>query len=138
MQTMLVRAVATELGVPFLCVRASVLRSKWFGESEKMVSAVFSLAEKLAPCVLFFDEIDGLLTARAAGADESHNGKLTVRGGHHLNLTSRRYLYMFSVFSLLRSVAVRSVALPVSGMYRVGFWPSSSLCGTGRCRGRRG
>jgi SpoVK/Ycf46/Vps4 family AAA+-type ATPase len=40
------------------------VQSKWFGETPKLVEAIFSLARKRSPCVVFVDEIDGVLSAR--------------------------------------------------------------------------
>lgn len=42
----------------------------FFGESEKLIKAVFSLASKLSPCVLFIDEIDSFLRQRS-GSDQA-------------------------------------------------------------------
>ena len=46
-----------ECGASFLAISPSVLMSKWVGESVRVVRACFSLAAKLAPCVLFLDEV---------------------------------------------------------------------------------
>jgi hypothetical protein len=40
------------------------LASKWFGEGEKCARALFTLAYKIAPCVIFIDEVDSLLGKR--------------------------------------------------------------------------
>jgi ATPase family AAA domain-containing protein 1 len=42
----------------------STLTQKWFGESERLVDAVFSLAHKLQPAIIFIDEIDSFLRER--------------------------------------------------------------------------
>ena len=63
-KTMLATALAHESGVPFLSIKPSMVEQKYYGESEKMVRAVFSLARKLAPCIVFIDEIDGMLKNR--------------------------------------------------------------------------
>lgn len=55
------QAVATEGGATFLTVDASVIESKWLGESEKNAKAVFTLARRLAPCVIYLDEVDSVL-----------------------------------------------------------------------------
>ncbi|VVA92562.1 unnamed protein product [Arabis nemorensis] len=63
-KTMLAKAVATEAGANFINISMSSIASKWFGEGEKYVKAVFSLASKIAPSVIFVDEVDSMLGRR--------------------------------------------------------------------------
>ena len=65
-KTMLAKAVATTSRANFINASLSSLESKWFGEAEKYVKALFTLAEKLAPCVVFVDEVDALLGKRSS------------------------------------------------------------------------
>ena len=64
-KTMLARAIAAEAGCPFLSLTLSNLENKFFGESSKLLSATFTLARKMQPCVIFFDEIDGMIRTRS-------------------------------------------------------------------------
>lgn len=73
---MLAKAVATESGACFLNISISEINSKWFGDSEKIVSSIFKLAKKLSPCVIFIDEIDCLLGKRGDSSEHEASKKV--------------------------------------------------------------
>eukprot|EP00271_Cylindrocystis_brebissonii_P011385 TRINITY_DN2881_c0_g1_i1.p1 TRINITY_DN2881_c0_g1~~TRINITY_DN2881_c0_g1_i1.p1 ORF type:complete len:1004 (+),score=276.61 TRINITY_DN2881_c0_g1_i1:34-3012(+) len=76
-KTMLAKAVATEAGANFINVSMSSIASKWFGEAEKYVKAVFTLASKIAPSVIFIDEVDSMLSRR--GKENEHSAMRKVK-----------------------------------------------------------
>lgn len=70
-KTMLAKALAHESGACFINLHISTLTEKWYGDSNKMVAAVFSLARKLQPTIVFIDEIDAVLGQRRSGEHEA-------------------------------------------------------------------
>lgn len=70
-KTMLAKAVAHESGASFINLHISTLTEKWYGDSNKLVRAVFSLAQKLQPAIIFIDEIDAVLGTRRSGEHEA-------------------------------------------------------------------
>jgi len=73
---MLAKAVATESGANFISISMSSIASKWFGEGEKYTRAVFTLAAKISPCVIFVDEIDSLLSRRDSNGEHDAMRKI--------------------------------------------------------------
>ncbi|KAI9901502.1 hypothetical protein N3K66_003319 [Trichothecium roseum] len=70
-KTMLAKALAHESGASFINLHISTLTEKWYGDSNKMVRAVFSLARKMQPAIIFIDEIDAVLGTRRSGEHEA-------------------------------------------------------------------
>ncbi|PGH06804.1 hypothetical protein AJ79_06446 [Helicocarpus griseus UAMH5409] len=70
-KTMLAKALAHESGACFINLHISTLTEKWYGDSNKLVNAVFSLARKLEPSIVFIDEIDAVLGTRRSGEHEA-------------------------------------------------------------------
>ncbi len=63
-KTLMMRALANEVHAGFFYVKASNLISAFPGETERMISNIFTIAKKNAPCILFFDEIDSIAPSR--------------------------------------------------------------------------
>ncbi|XP_043965960.1 outer mitochondrial transmembrane helix translocase [Gambusia affinis] len=65
-KTMIAKATAKASGCKFINLQASTLTDMWYGESQKLTSAVFSLAIKIQPCIIFIDEIESFLRNRSS------------------------------------------------------------------------
>ncbi|XP_041066107.1 outer mitochondrial transmembrane helix translocase-like isoform X1 [Carcharodon carcharias] len=70
-KTLIAKATASVFGCHFINMQASTLTDKWYGESQKLTAAVFSLAAKIEPCIIFIDEIDSFLRNRSCNDHEA-------------------------------------------------------------------
>ncbi len=71
-KTMLAKAAAHEAGATFYAVKCSDIVSKWVGESEKNIAALFDAARKNDRAIIFFDELDSLFYKRG---QDVHNDR---------------------------------------------------------------
>lgn len=67
---MMAKAIAKNCSATFINLRPSSLQNKYFGESQKLVRAVFSLALKFAPSIIFIDEVDLFMRKRSQNDHE--------------------------------------------------------------------
>ncbi|EEZ97654.2 fidgetin-like protein 1 [Tribolium castaneum] len=70
-KTLIGKCVAAQSKSTFFSISASSLTSKWIGDGEKMVRALFAVARCHQPAVIFIDEIDSLLCQRNETEHES-------------------------------------------------------------------
>uniref|UniRef100_A0A914VL29 AAA+ ATPase domain-containing protein n=1 Tax=Plectus sambesii TaxID=2011161 RepID=A0A914VL29_9BILA len=72
-KTLMAKAISRAAGARFINLQVSSLTDKWYGESQKLTAAVFSLARKFQPTIIFIDEIDSFLRGR-----QSHDHEATA------------------------------------------------------------
>lgn len=70
-KTLLASAVAGSHDYPFFNVQLSHALSKYYGESGKIISEIFSAAREKAPSIVFFDELDSIAMSRGGDLDEA-------------------------------------------------------------------
>ncbi|XP_021185316.2 fidgetin-like protein 1 [Helicoverpa armigera] len=75
-KTLIGKCVAAQCHATFFSISASSLTSKWIGDGEKMVRALFAVARCHQPAVIFIDEIDSLLTQRS---DTEHEATRRIK-----------------------------------------------------------
>ncbi|NLL94368.1 MAG: CDC48 family AAA ATPase [Thermoplasmatales archaeon] len=68
-KTLIAKAVANESGANFISVSGPEIASKWLGETEKAIRQIFKRAKQMAPCIIFFDEIDSIAPVRGRASD---------------------------------------------------------------------
>ncbi|MFC4360245.1 AAA family ATPase [Halobium salinum] len=71
-KTLFARAIAGELGHPYLELSAGDIKSRWINESTEQVNRLFDEAEQFNRCVIFIDEIDALLAGRGNELHREH------------------------------------------------------------------
>lgn len=78
-KTTIANALAGELQVPFISISAPSVVSGMSGESEKKVREIFDEAKTLAPCLIFFDEIDSITPKRDGGAQREMERRIVAQ-----------------------------------------------------------
>ena len=73
-KTLMAKAIACECSANFISIKGPELLTMWFGESEANVRDIFDKARQAAPCVLFFDELDSIGSARGGGGGGDAGG----------------------------------------------------------------
>ncbi|MDR3282361.1 MAG: CDC48 family AAA ATPase [Candidatus Methanoplasma sp.] len=66
-KTLIAKAVANSSGANFISIGGPEIVSKWMGETEAAIRKIFRKAKQMAPCIIFFDEIDSIAPRRGGG-----------------------------------------------------------------------
>jgi transitional endoplasmic reticulum ATPase len=74
-KTLIAQAVSRESNANFISVKGPEIFSKWLGESEKAIRETFKKARQVAPCVIFFDEIDSVASMPGMESTDSHTSE---------------------------------------------------------------
>ncbi|MCD4845458.1 MAG: CDC48 family AAA ATPase [Methanosarcinales archaeon] len=75
-KTLIARAVATRTNANFISIRGPQLLSRWMGESEKAIREIFKKARQVAPCIIFFDELDAMAPVRTVDTGSKAMGRI--------------------------------------------------------------
>ena len=73
-KTMIAKAIACEVGAYFYAIKSSDIVSKWVGESEKNIAALFETANSKDRAIIFIDEMDSLFMRR--GEDKNNDKRV--------------------------------------------------------------
>lgn len=63
-KTMMAKALANKIHVPFFSIKATRLIGEFVGEGAKQIHELYEKAEEMAPCIVFIDEIDAIALDR--------------------------------------------------------------------------
>ena len=74
-KTLIAQAVSKESNANFISVKGPEIFSKWLGESEKAIREIFKKARQVAPCVIFFDEIDSVASMPGMESTDSRTSE---------------------------------------------------------------
>ena len=72
-KTMLAKATAREAGARFINLDIASLTDKWYGESQKLAGAVFTLAKKIQPCIIFIGKTNTVTSLSSHGVISRRN-----------------------------------------------------------------
>ena len=100
-KTQLAKAVATEMKCSFITVSSTDIMSKWLGDSEKIIRRIFEIAREKAPTVMFFDEVDGILSSRtdsntSEAANKVKNEILTNMSGFQGITDKEKFVFVLA------------------------------------------
>ncbi|KAF9113706.1 hypothetical protein BGX27_000977 [Mortierella sp. AM989] len=73
-KTLLVQSIASESNMNFIPIKGPEIFSKYLGETEATLRRLFTMARQIAPCILFFDEMDSIGAKRGWGGDADSQG----------------------------------------------------------------
>ncbi|KAF9507015.1 hypothetical protein BS47DRAFT_1304506 [Hydnum rufescens UP504] len=77
-KTLLCKAVAKQCNTHMLQITSASVQNKWVGETEKYIKAIFSLARRLGPCIVFIDEVDALFRNRNGSYGSSYQSSMVI------------------------------------------------------------